>query len=333
MAFVKIQKNKAYCSRYQTKYRRRREGKTDYQCRRRLCFQDKNKYDSKKYRLCVRRTNTKIICQIIYATLKGDHVMTQAHSGELKQFGLTAGLTNYAASYATGLLVARRLLNLKKMDTLFDGVKVANGEHFLVESKDRRPFKAFLDIGLCRATTGNRSFGVMKGACDGGIFVPHEDRRFPGYTVTKEAAATNKRGKAGEQGKVSKKADFNAKVLRDHIFGCHVQKYYELLKKEDSGKFARQFSQWTKCLTANKAKNMEELYVKVHAGIRAKPAHTKKAAAAKPTHKIVTKKPKAVLQDSKGRKWRRDFKGDKTLKSKVNSGVMAGIRKQFGIKH
>ena len=28
--FVKVLKNKAYCKRYQTKYRRRREGKTDY---------------------------------------------------------------------------------------------------------------------------------------------------------------------------------------------------------------------------------------------------------------------------------------------------------------
>ena len=154
MAFVKVQKNKAYCSRYQTKYRRRREGKTDYMARRRLCFQDKNKYDSKKYRLCVRRTGTKVICQIIYPTLKGDFVMTQATSAELKKFGVTAGLTNYAAHYATGLLLARRLLALKKMDSLFDGVKKADGEHFEVEAGDRRPFKAHLDIGLVRATTG-----------------------------------------------------------------------------------------------------------------------------------------------------------------------------------
>jgi len=45
MAFVKVLKSNTYCSRYQTKYRRRREGKTDYAARRRLCFQDKNKYD------------------------------------------------------------------------------------------------------------------------------------------------------------------------------------------------------------------------------------------------------------------------------------------------
>jgi len=32
MAYVKVIKTKAYFSRYQVKYRRRREGKTDYRC-------------------------------------------------------------------------------------------------------------------------------------------------------------------------------------------------------------------------------------------------------------------------------------------------------------
>ena len=62
MAFVKVLKTGSYCSRYQTKFRRRREGKTDYPARRRLVFQDKNKYDTKKYRFAVRRTNRRIIC-------------------------------------------------------------------------------------------------------------------------------------------------------------------------------------------------------------------------------------------------------------------------------
>jgi len=36
MAFVKLVKNNAYYKRYQTAYRRRREGKTDYYARKRL---------------------------------------------------------------------------------------------------------------------------------------------------------------------------------------------------------------------------------------------------------------------------------------------------------
>ncbi len=40
MGFVKVQKNKAYYKRLQTKYRRRREGKTDYYARRKMVAQD-----------------------------------------------------------------------------------------------------------------------------------------------------------------------------------------------------------------------------------------------------------------------------------------------------
>jgi len=75
-----------------------------------LIIQDKDKYNSPKYRLVVRFTCSKVICQIIYATIKGDKILTSAESTELKRFGLKAGLTNYASAYATGLLVARRLL-------------------------------------------------------------------------------------------------------------------------------------------------------------------------------------------------------------------------------
>lgn len=110
MAFVKVQKSKAYSKRYQTKNKRRRQGKTDYYMRRRLIQQDKNKYDSKKYRFVVRRTNTKIIVQIIYATITGDKCLCQANSTELSRYGVASGLTNYSAAYCTGLLASRRLL-------------------------------------------------------------------------------------------------------------------------------------------------------------------------------------------------------------------------------
>merc|ERR1711865_999930 len=117
MAFVKIVKNKAYSKRMQVKPKRRRQGKTDFYARRRLVCQDKNKYDSKKYRLVVRRTNTKYIAQIIYATMTGDRVFASADSNELKHHGLTAGLTNYASGYAVGLLLARRLLKQTGLDS------------------------------------------------------------------------------------------------------------------------------------------------------------------------------------------------------------------------
>jgi len=103
MGFVKIIKNKAYNKRMQVKPKRRRQGKTDYFARRRLTCQDKNKYDSKRYRLVVRRTNSQILTQIVFSTLTGDRVLCSAESAELRGMGLTAGLTNYSAAYCTGL--------------------------------------------------------------------------------------------------------------------------------------------------------------------------------------------------------------------------------------
>jgi hypothetical protein len=39
----------------------------------------------------------------------------------------------------------------------------ATGEDFSVEpAEERRPFRALLDVGLIRTTTGNRVFGALK---------------------------------------------------------------------------------------------------------------------------------------------------------------------------
>ena len=109
MVYVKINKSSAYFSRYQVKYKRRRQGKTDYRARLRLCGQDKNKYNTPKYRLAVRYTNKDIVCQVLYATIAGDVCICAAYAHELPRYGLTVGLTNWSAGYATGLLLARRL--------------------------------------------------------------------------------------------------------------------------------------------------------------------------------------------------------------------------------
>ena len=75
-----------------------------------------------------------------------------------------------------------------------------------------------------------------------------------------------------------------------------------MLKKEDPGKFKRQFSRWEKCLSAAKAKTCEDLYKKVHAAIIAKPARAKKAGNKKPSRTVVTPGYARVYKDSKGRK-------------------------------
>lgn len=326
MGFVKTIKTSPYYSRYQVKFRRRREGKTDYYARRRLVQQDKNKYDSKKYRFVVRRTNRRIITQIIYATIKGDRVLCQADSQELRRFGVEAGLTNYSAAYATGLLCARRLLTDLGMADMYKGVESADGEFFDVNEKGinetRRPFKALLDVGLVRTTTGNRVFGAMKGAVDGGIHIPHNTKRFPGYHVEKAQVTTGKRGKVLEKGKAQ--GTYNAKEHRDHIFGLHVQTYIDLLKKENKDKYTKQFSKWDANLTKAKVANLEALYKAAHQAIRKGPKRVKPAEK-KPVRKEISKaNGSLVQQDSKGKKWLRQFK---LTKDQRRARVAAKIQK------
>ncbi len=334
MGFVKVVKTNAFYSRYQVQFKRRRQGKTDYYARRRLCQQDKNKYDTKKYRFVVRRTNTKFICQVIYPTIQGDRVMCQATSSELKKYGLTAGLTNYASAYCTGLLCARRLLKNLKLDGEFKGVETANGELFDVYDVgfERRPFKAFLDVGLVRTTTGNRVFGAMKGAVDGGLYIPHNSKRFPGYHVEEAEEVVNVRGKKKKQQQEEKEkasAVFEAAEHREHIFGIHVQKYMDFLKKEQPEKFKKQFSQWEKCLKNSKTANVEALYKKIHAEIRKNPAFTKAKRAKEGVRKTITKKDGVLVQqNSKGKKWLRHFKlTNAQRKERVQARIMKAMEK------
>jgi len=294
MGFVKVLKNKAYSKRYQTKFRRRRQGKTDYYARKRLVANDKDKYDTKKYRLVVRVTNRRVITSIVYSTIKGDYTVTAADSNELKALGIKCGLTNYAAAYATGLLLARRLLKGKAIDTNFVGKAEPDGKLYNIDSEDneRRPFKAYLDVGLARTTTGNRVFGAMKGACDGGLNVPHNEQRFPGFRWEKpDADVGRKKGGNAVEDKAKPKPVFTAEEHLEHIMGVHVQEYYDLLKKENPAAFKKQFSRWEKALGG---KSFESLYKAAHAAIRKNPVKTKVAKKNKPVRKQVQAAPTLI---------------------------------------
>jgi large subunit ribosomal protein L5e len=264
MPFVKVVKSKAYFKRYQVKFRRRREGKTDYYARKRLVVQDKNKYNTPKYRMIVRCSNKDITCQIAYARLEGDRVVAAAYSHELPNYGVKVGLTNYAAAYCTGLLLARRVLKKMNLDSAYEGNTEINGEHYMVEDNADGPgaFRACLDVGLARTTTGAKVFGAMKGAADGGLDIPHSEKRFPGYD--KESS------------------EFNADVHRAHIFGQHVADYMRNLMEEDEEAYKRQFSRFIK--SGVTPDSVEDMYKKAHAAIRKNPESKQKAA------KKVTKK-------------------------------------------
>lgn len=153
-------------------------------------------------------------------------------------------------------MTARRLLKSLGLDGKYEGLNEVTGEEYHVEensSDDCRPFKALLDVGLVRTTTGNRVFGAMKGACDGGLHIPHNTKRFPGAS-------------APEKGQ---KSQYDPEVHRARIFGLHVAEYMRLLQEEAPEKFNAHFSKFIQAdVTAD---SIEPMYKKAHALIRAHP--------------------------------------------------------------
>ncbi len=137
----------ARSGRYKVKFRRRREGKTNYYRRREMI-------KSGLPRLVVRRTNRYIIAQVIIPRVTGDEVIVNAASKELLGFGWKGGLKNTPSAYLVGLVIGYK--------ALLKGVK-----------------KVILDIGLHRPIKGTRIFAVLKGVIDAGLEVPHSEDIIP----------------------------------------------------------------------------------------------------------------------------------------------------------
>ena len=213
----------------------------------------------------VRITNHKVIAQIVSAEIIGDRVLCAATSAELPRYGVKLGLTNYAAAYCTGLLVARRLLTKLGMAEMYKGnekvdgeVKTCEGEkktHFVAELGEKRPFRCYLDVGLRRTTTGARVFAVLKGANDGGLDIPHKNTRFYGYSREDK--------------------EYNAEEHRDKIFGAPIAEYMNQLKEENAELYEKQFSRYIK--NGIEGDMLEEIYANAHKAIRADPSPAKKS--------------------------------------------------------
>jgi len=256
MAFAKILKTPAFFKRFQVKKRRRREGKTDYKARCKMVRQDRNKYNTRKYRLIVRITNRFILTQVAYATIAGDKVVAQATSKDLAAYGISVGLKNYAACYATGLLIARRTLKKFGLDETIKGKEEIDGEDFHIEDEDvdQRPFKVILDVGVRRTCVGARMWGILKGAADGGLHVPHNTKNFPGYK------APDSKDQEGE---------YDAEAHKERIFGGHLKEYMEMLQEEDPTKYEAHFSKFIE--EGVDADGLEDMYTECHSKIRENP--------------------------------------------------------------
>jgi large subunit ribosomal protein L18 len=164
---------------YRVAFRRRREGKTDYHLRKKLI-------SSRKLRLVVRKSIGNLSLQLIESTIEGDRVLAHAGTRELKDFGWKAGTGNMPASYLAGFLVGKRAV-----------------------AKDLK--YAILDLNRYKITKENKLLAAMKGAIDGGLEIPHDEKVLP---------------------------------KGNRITGAHIAKHADTLQKEDPAKYQAYFSKY-----------------------------------------------------------------------------------------
>ena len=226
----------------------------------------------------LRISNRYVTCQIVYATIAGDITVAAAYSHELPKYGLSVGLANYSAAYATGLLLARRVLHKFNLGEVYEGNTEDPGKDYQVEQEEGkpRPFRCYLDVGLARTSTGAKVFGALKGALDGGLDIPHNEKRFAGYD------------------KDDKKLD--TETHAQYVLGGIIGEYAAELQEEEPEKYARQFAKY---LAAEiDPEDLEELYKEVHEKIRADPVAVKKPRKTYATVKVF-KTPKMSYEQRK----------------------------------
>ena len=137
----------ASSTRYKTKFKRRREGTTDYAKRLRIL-------KGKKDKVAIRITNNNIIIQIIKYEPKGDETKVNTTALELKKYGYKGHNGNKKAAYLTGYLCGKKAV--KK------GIKEANP-----------------DIGLRTPTHKSNVFAAVKGLIDSGLKMNYKEKALP----------------------------------------------------------------------------------------------------------------------------------------------------------
>ncbi|MCF7861121.1 50S ribosomal protein L18 [Candidatus Woesearchaeota archaeon] len=129
------------------RFRRKREGKTDY--RKRLYL-----LKSKKVRAVVRKSLKSIYVQFVEYEDTGDKVIASASSKDIAELGWVYSGSNTPCAYLVGLLAGTR-------------------------AKEKNIKEAILDIGFSTPTKGSKIFAALKGIVDSGVIVPHNKEILP----------------------------------------------------------------------------------------------------------------------------------------------------------
>lgn len=129
------------------KFRRDREGKTDYKLRLKLL-------QSGKTRFAVRITNKNITIQAIKYQPKGDKVEVSASSTELIKQGWDKERKNSPAAYLTGILFAKK-------------------------AQKKGISEGILDLGMQTNKQKGVIYAALKGMAEGGLKIPHSQEALP----------------------------------------------------------------------------------------------------------------------------------------------------------
>ena len=127
--------------------RRRREGTTDYRSRKRAIT-------SQKVLLVIRFSNKNVSSQFLKPTVKGDVVLSAAHSKELSKVGWHGSPKSTPACYLLGMLAGKKATE--------KGVK-----------------EAVLYNGLIPFVRGARVAAFLKGVVEAGVKIPVGEEAFP----------------------------------------------------------------------------------------------------------------------------------------------------------
>jgi large subunit ribosomal protein L18 len=178
-------------STYEVKFRRRREGKTDYKKRLALV-------KSKKVRIVVRKTNTRIIAQAMKFDLKGDIAIASVDSKELKKYGWH-GTNNTPSAYLVGFLLGKKI--------------------------GKQP--CVLDIGRKHPSHGSVIFAALKGAVDSGLEMPYSADAVPSEDRLNGKVLDDYAKKLGDKAKV-----LFASYIKEGVQPGSFQKTFEKAKAE-----------------------------------------------------------------------------------------------------
>jgi large subunit ribosomal protein L18 len=135
---------------FTVKFKRKREGKTDYKSRLKYL-------KSNKTRIVIRPSANNLLIQAINFKENGDTAICMNKATDLKKLGWDYHAGNIPSSYLAGL-------------------------YFGAKNKDKIK-EAIIDLGLRSITKGDRLTAAIKGIVDSGINIPHSDSIFPSEEV------------------------------------------------------------------------------------------------------------------------------------------------------